>query len=79
MEEAQNDFVRSKQEMETSYLSQLNEIECRDAQLQKQLDLAYDQVGSLRSELNARLELLKNANEAVVIKVVPLSISIQSH
>ena len=69
LEEAQNDFIESKSEMEASFNSRVREIENRERQLRTQLDMSQDQVQTLRAELSRRLELVKNANEAVVIKV----------
>ena len=69
LEEAQNDFIESKSEMEASFNSRVREIENRERQLRTQLDMSQDQVQTLRAELSRRLELVKSANEAVVIKV----------
>ena len=70
LEEAQNDFLASKENIEWSYQSKLNEMETKEKQLSKQLQLANDQIEHLRLELYKRLELVKNANEVVVIKVI---------
>ena len=69
LEEAQNDFIETKSEMEASFNTRVREIEKRERQLRTQLDMSQDQVQTLRAELSRRLELVKNANEAVVIKV----------
>ena len=55
--------------MEASFNSRIREIENRERQLRTQLDMSQDQVQTLRAELSRRLELVKSANEAVVIKV----------
>ncbi|XP_067947025.1 coiled-coil domain-containing protein 18-like isoform X2 [Watersipora subatra] len=68
LEEAQSDFTASKENMEWSYQSKLLEMETKEKQLSKQLQLANDQNDHLRNELRRRLELVRNANEAVVIK-----------
>lgn len=69
LEEAQNDLTESRSEMELDFQQKAREIESRESRLHKQLESSRQQVDSLRSELSTRLELLKNANEAVVIKV----------